>query len=382
MAGDERLEETIAKKYGLDLSGNGRREPEQPDPPEHHRDEEHDHHDDDQRGGHRDDDHQVDEPIYQFTPGGSFILDTSPDPEPLWGNTDQVGLADGEALIFAGAQGLGKTTLAQQLTLGRCGFEEYATLLGFPISTGSHALYLAMDRPKQVARSFRRMVGEAWRDELNSRLSVWQGPPPYDLAKYPALLLKLCQQAEADTVIVDSLKDAAVGLSDDEVGAAYNRARQHALAAGIQVIELHHIRKLPNSRTDSTISLDDLYGSTWLPSGAGSVILLTGNAGDPIVGLQHLKQPNAEIGPFKIMHDWETGRSTIWHTADLVLLAQQPGGVTALDAARALFDTEDPTRNDKEKARRRLQQLEKSGQLTLLDPGGSASKQPAIWGPK
>jgi hypothetical protein len=156
------------------------------------------------------------EPVYQFTPGGSFILDTDPDPQPIWGNGGQVLAADGEALIIAAGPGLGKTTLGQQLALGRCGFEEYSTLLGFPIIRGNGVvLYLAMDRPKQIARSFRRMVGEAWRDELDHRLVVWQGPPPYDLARHPALLLHLCEQAGADTVIVDSLKDAAIGLSDD-----------------------------------------------------------------------------------------------------------------------------------------------------------------------
>lgn len=102
-----------------------------------------------------------------------------------------------------------------------------------------------MDRPKQIARSFRRMVGDAWRAELDARLTVWPGPPPYDIAKYPALLLKLAREAGADTVVVDSLKDAAVGISDDDVGAGYNRARQLALVEGVQLVELHHLRKAP-----------------------------------------------------------------------------------------------------------------------------------------
>ena len=50
---------------------------------------------------------------------------------------------------------------------------------------------------------------------------MWQGPPPWDLAKNAGLLLALCQAAEAGTVIRDSLKDAAVGLSDDEVGTGW-----------------------------------------------------------------------------------------------------------------------------------------------------------------
>ena len=140
------------------------------------------------------------EPVYQFTSGGSFILDTDPTPQPLWGDGGQVLWADGESLVIDGPQGVGKTTLAQQLALGRAGFDEYAKLLGFPIIPGQRrVLYLAMDRPKQAARSFRRMVGEAWRAELDKRLSVWQGPPPYDLARHTSLLLKLCSDADADT---------------------------------------------------------------------------------------------------------------------------------------------------------------------------------------
>lgn len=319
---------------------------------------------------------------YAFTAGGSFILDTSPDPEPLWGDGQDVLLADGEALIIAGGQGLGKTTLAQQLTLGRCGFGEYADLLGYPVKPGDRrTLYLAMDRPRQAARSFRRMVGESWRHELNDRLVVWQGPPPADLAKFSGLLLDLCRKADADTVVVDSLKDAAVGLTDDEVGAGYNRARQTAVAAGVQVVELHHNRKAISGVKAAQPTIDDLYGSTWLPSGAGSVVLLTGAPGDPIVGLHHVKQPADPVGPLKVIHDHAAGRSDVWHAADLLTMATKPGGVSAVDVARALFDTDKPTANEKEKARRRLEKKTREGVLAVLQHGDKATNMPKLWGP-
>ena len=326
---------------------------------------------------------EADAPVpYRFYAGGDFILDTPADPLPLWGRGSEVLLAVGEALIIAGTQGVGKTSLAQQLALGRAGFSEYADLLGYAIEPGTGTtLYLAMDRPLQAARSFRRMVGESWRDQLNKRLLVWQGPPPHDLARVPGLLTRLCQQARADTVIVDSLKDAAVGLTDDAVGAGYNRAREAAVTAGVQVIELHHNRKqLSGTRTERP-SLDDLYGSTWLPSGAGSVLLLTGAPGDPIVGMHHLKQPASEVGPLKVIHDHDTGRSSIWHATDLGLLAAQPGGLSAVDAARVLFETDKPTPSQKEKARRRLASLADSGSLVLVDAGDPGAKRSARWGP-
>ncbi len=328
-------------------------------------------------------DRGTDATVYAFTAGGSFVLDTPADPEALWGNGADVVMADGEALVISGGQGVGKTSLAQQLSLGRCGFGEYAELLGYPIKPGHRrTLYLAMDRPRQAARSFRRMVGESWREELDDRLVVWQGPPPADLARFTGLLLDLCRKAHADTVVVDSLKDAAVGLTDDEVGAGYNRARQTAVTAGVQVVELHHNRKTISGAKAGAPNLDDLYGSTWLAAGAGSVLLLTGAPGDPIVGLHHIKQPAAEVGPLKIIHDHDTGRSAVWHATDLVAVCQTAGGLTAAGAARVLYDTDNPTASEREKARRRLDKLANQGLVDVLIEGDRTNNQPTRWGRK
>lgn len=95
----------------------------------------------------------------------------------------------------------------------------------------------------------------------------------------------------------------------------------------------------------------------------------------------HLKQPAAEVGPYRIIDDRESGRSEIFHAADLLQIARAKGSITAIDAAKALFDTDDPDRNQKEKARYRLQQLEKSGHLVLLDKGDKHTNRSAMWGP-
>lgn len=127
-------------------------------------------------------------------------------------------------------------------------------------------------------------------------------------------------------------------------------------------------------------TIDDVYGSTWITSGAGSVFLINGAPGDPIVSMHHLKQPVVEFGPVKIIHDATTGRSTIWHATDLVLLTSQLVGITAKDAASALFDTDKPTDGQREKARRRLGELERTGQLVVLQKGDQATSQPTKWG--
>src|SRR5699024_3676065 len=138
-------------------------------------------------------------------------------------------------------------------------------------------------------------------------------------------------------------------------GAGYNRARQRVLAEGVELLETHHNRKAGGGVKRSAPSLDDVYGSTWIASGSGSVIFLAGAAGDPIVSLHHLKQPAAEVGPLKVSHDHDRGRSSVWHSTDLVaMLAANLSGVTAKDAAGVIFETEAPNSAQVEKARRRL----------------------------
>ncbi|MEV7833006.1 bifunctional DNA primase/polymerase [Streptomyces subrutilus] len=305
--------------------------------------------------------------VTSFKRGGAFFHDVPATPPAIWGVGGEVLWAEGEALLIAAPQGVGKTTLAHQLIRARLGLQE--RVLGFPVAPGKVVLLLAMDRPSQIRRAGARIFGRDDPAYLNDHLVVWEGPPPFDLAKRPEILAAMCEKAKADTVIIDSIKDAAIGLSDDAVGAGYNRARQKALAEGVQVLESHHvIKRGPNGAAPNTMA--DIYGSTWITSGTGSVILLWGEAGDPLVSFRHLKQPMDEVGPFHLVHDHEAGTTDVQHAADLLEMARRGGvhGVTAMAAAEALFETKKVTPSQKEKARRRLEKLTKSGLLVRVDP--------------
>ncbi|MGC2997410.1 AAA family ATPase [Streptomyces sp. G35A] len=310
---------------------------------------------------------QADETLSDlFISGGSFVLDVPETPPSIWGDGADVLWAEGEALMIAAPQGAGKTTVAFQVVRARLGLQD--SVLGFPVIPGNRVLYLAMDRPAQAQRAAHRLFANDPREILNDRLIVWKGPPPFDLAKRPEILAAMCERAKADTVVVDSLKDAAIGLSDDEVGAGYNRARQKALTEGVQVLELHHNRKAgTNGGEPNTIA--DVYGSVWLTSGTGSVISLYGDPGDPVVSFRHLKQPMNEVGPFRVVHDHPTGISTVQQTTDLIELVRTggPEGLTAKRAAEALFETNKPTPAQVEKARRRLETLRNAGHLLRHD---------------
>lgn len=327
-----------------------------------------------------------DRPESRLVPGGAFVLDAPSTPPALWGHGQEVAWAAGEALMLVGPSGVGKSTVATQLVAGRLGI--VPDVLGLTVVPGRRrVLYLAMDRPPQIARAMARLFLPEHRRLLDERLIVWPGPPPQDLARQPELLTAMCAEANADTVVVDSLKDAVRKLSDDESGGGYNTARQRALVAGVQVVELHHQRKA-GAENKKPSALDDVYGSTWLTAGAGSVVLLWGTAGDPVVELLHLKQPAEEIGPWQVYHDHSTGISEVRHRADLLALAahlSSRGGLTPKAAASALFGADKPTPSEVEKARRRLNKLAHEGHLVRhggarggADGGAPVNYFPAI----
>lgn len=56
--------------------------------------------------------------------------------------------------------------------------------------------------------------------------------------------------------------------------------------------------------------LDNIYGSTWLTSGLGSVRPLSGQPGSDEVTAFHVKQPAETVGPTDIRHDHHAGVSS------------------------------------------------------------------------
>jgi len=217
---------------------------------------------------------------------------------------------------------------------------------------------------------------------LAERLLIWRGPPPADIAKNPGLLNALAEKADADTVYLDSVKDAALGLSEDEVGAGYNRARQHLLAHNRQLAELHHTVKRGAGGGPPT-SVADIYGSAWIANGTGSIVMLSGDPGDPIVGFRHVRAPADQLGPFQLLHDQDAGTLAVFHSTDLVELATAAGfvGLTAKGAAAALFGVTEPNTGQVEKARRRLMKLTETGLLTHAEGDRGRGGQPSTWFP-
>lgn len=299
---------------------------------------------------------------HRLLDGGAWLFDQGVELDPLWGTGDEILWARGESLVIAAPTGVGKTTLAQQLVLAGLGLRK--DLLGMPVQPMNRVLYLAMDRPNQARRSLLRMIEPQYREHLEGRLIVWRGPPPGDIVKDPTVLQELARKARANVVVIDSLKDAAVGIAKDEVGTAINIALQHMLADNVDVLALHHVRKSEDRNHREPTSVDEIYGSSMITNGAGSIVLMWGEPGDAIVKFRHLKQPAGEVGPFTLAHDHSAGSTEIDHGIDALQAILDTGkfGLTPTGLASLMFprtDGKSPTKNEVIKARRRLERLVK-----------------------
>lgn len=294
--------------------------------------------------------------------GASFIT-SEPDTIPAaWGSGDQVLWANGEGLMIVGPDGVGKTTLAQQLVLARIGLR--TKLLGQPVTEAARkVLYIAGDRPRQAARSFARMISVLDHETLKERLVVWRGPLPFDITQDRNALAALAQELDATDIFIDSLKDIAVDLSKDETGSRVNIALQEIIARGLELCVLHHQRKEGRDGSGKPKRLADVYGSRWLTAGMGSVCCVWGEPGDPVVELLHLKQPAEDVGPYEIVHDHAKGETTLATSATYESILFQAGqaGVSPRSIAERIHKTDSPSASDVEKARRRLEKLVSQG---------------------
>jgi hypothetical protein len=308
--------------------------------------------------------------------GAAFFLDAPEHVMPIWGDEANVLWAQGEPFMLCGPDGVGKTTLAQQLMFARAGVTDRLDLLGQTVAPDPSraVLYLALDRSRQAARSGRRMVGEPQRKALSDRLMV-ATQMPFDVVTNPDALATWAAALGAGTIVVDSLKDLAPApLSEEAVGMALNRSFQRTVGKGIEVLLLHHQRKA-QAENKKPRQLADVYGSRWLTAGCGSVVMLWGDPGDPIVELTHLKQPVDVVGPLTLLHDNRSGTTTVADAPDVVDLVAANSPADAKTIAKALYAIREPKRPHIEKARRRLDAEVEQGRLERHDapPGGAVT---------
>jgi replicative DNA helicase len=307
--------------------------------------------------------------------GAAFVFGVPEIVPAVWGEGRSNLWAKGEGLMLVGPDGVGKTTLIQQLALARIGLRR--KLLDLAVEDAPRrVLYIAADRPRQAASSMRRMVTADDTDDLRNRLVVWRGPLPINVVEKPRALLDWIRSEFGDVsdVFVDSLKDIALDLTKDETGSRVNIAFQELIADSIELAVSHHQRK-EHQGGGKPKRLADVYGSRWLTAGMGSVVLLWGEPGDLVVELRHLKQPVEEAGPWNVIHDHSRGLTTLEEGFDLEAhVTASTEGITVRDAAARLFTTADPSKNEIEKARRKLDGLVRNGVAYRRDDENSTAR--------
>jgi hypothetical protein len=288
-------------------------------------------------------------------------------PPAMWGSGFDVLWSLGEPLLVEAAYGAGKTTLAGLLIRAQIFGGD---VLGFPVRKllpGQKILYLAIDRPEQILGSMSRQFSPEQLAEIEDRLVIWRGVLPADAAEDNDLYVNLCDYHQTHFVYVDSLKDAARGLTEDRAAAAYQATRTRLLATRRQLVELHHLAK---SGAD--------YGSIFLRAGVGSALRMSGRPGGPSGVLTHDKQPAHRVGPLKIKHDRDRGEIEVAEAETPVELvgwiADQSEGVTAAETAQLLFGTAGDS--EVKRAKRKLTELVDAGQLRMV---ASQGRNPTMW---
>lgn len=242
---------------------------------------------------------------------GDKILDEPPI-DRKWGAGSSVLWAGGEALWICSEGGLGKSAIAQQLALARAGLIE-PELFGYPVEVDAgRILYIAADRPRQIYRSFRRMVKDEQRENLNRAIEISEEVPA-PLSTDPDALVEFVEGIpEIGTVFIDSLKDCAANLGKDGEGSMVNIALKNLIHSGREVVVLHHDRKPEaNASASKKPSQRDVYGSRWLAAGAGSIFFLTGEPNTAFVEMIQAKSPQNRVKNLKLRHDFRTGRTEL-----------------------------------------------------------------------
>ncbi|HEU5223576.1 MAG TPA: bifunctional DNA primase/polymerase [Candidatus Lumbricidophila sp.] len=328
--------------------------------------------------------------------GDSFMFGDVAVDVPIWGDGDDLLWSEGGGVMIASDQGLGKSLTAQQVIAARIGVGPQS-LLGLsvhPLVDDKLVVYLALDRPRQIARSMARLfTTDSERETAKDRLRIWTKPVPIDILGDPFAFADWLQDTFGSNIgdlVIDSVKDLTpANLSNGEVGQALDMAWKECRARGMSTMLLHHERKASGdeSRSNRQPSLDHIYGSVWLTSGMDSVLHIQGKQGENYVRYTHLKSILNMLDPIDAIHDQENGRTDVFSTARtgnataskveqvFAFIAQHSNGGEVVTTA----DVVSGTGLSQPSVKRYVAELKKAGRIEEATPFDRGTGTPATY---
>ncbi len=317
---------------------------------------------------------------YEISPG-DHIFNIPTQVESHWGTGYESLWAVGEPLMIYGPTGVGKTTLAGRLLLSLIGVDP-PEVLGWPttpLPDDQNILYIAADRPRQAMRSLRRMVNKQDAPTLHKRLRIEHQRQLWAAAETPNMLYEAAQQTSATIIILDSGKDIAAGpLKEETAAKGLMDAIQVCISNEVDILLLHHPRKMNQDNANKKLDIDDVYGSAWLTAGSGSVLLVAGKPGEGVFQLHQLKAPSTFINSVDCYVDYYTGSLTKRTIRNLQAWIEESDRPISTRQATAFMTGEteenvDPRGAPYKKIEREIKFLENEGTIHLV------GKSPNRW---
>lgn len=198
------------------------------------------------------------------------------------------------SMVIFGKPGIGKSTFSLRLAMALSLGKDY--FLQWKIINRQRTMFISLEMQHgELKEFFKDMnLSEEEQEELQEWLHIWPigHAYPLDTPDQQIELLKFIDMHKIELIIVDSHGLAMYGsvTSDDDVkrlNSFLNEDIRKARNCGY--VFIHHPRKEGMDSTNKKLTLDDLFGSTYIGANAQTVIAISQRSGSTKVHVDGVK---------------------------------------------------------------------------------------------
>ena len=324
---------------------------------------------------------------------GTKVPETLP---AIWGYGERAYWTSGEFGILYGGDGTNKTTLAHGLLAGMLSFPGREKVLGYPVTPlrpDVAVIYLALDRPRQIERSWSRFHPGEYQDLTEGRLVVWPKGVPSEVINHPEWFLPWLEELawrevkkRPGAVIIDNAIDAFGDFAKTENATLAGWILNDLARNDVDTLALAHDKKEQGAtpRKFPPASMDGLYGGRNFRAKSGTVVNLWKPPGNDIglLTVTQFKEPSEQIPRATFLVDPATARMTPLNDLDLWTYLEKSGQEIDLKTAASMDhkkDGGDLTAAEKEATRRKLDGWVETGEVESRKTGKGTSMRVWKW---